>query len=69
MGYTGEDEESNMAVVEVEMVSGFVPSKTSLRELKKDIRLGEFTLLSSIAILAHFYYLTLIAFFTSLGYF
>ena len=30
-----------MAVVEIEMVSGFVPDKDSLKALKEDAELGE----------------------------
>ena len=32
--------ESNMAVVEVEMVSGFIPNKGSLKTLKENSELG-----------------------------
>ncbi|XP_030832876.1 uncharacterized protein LOC757285 isoform X4 [Strongylocentrotus purpuratus] len=33
--YTGSDEESNMAIIEVKMISGFYPDKESLRLLQK----------------------------------
>ncbi|XP_041464168.1 uncharacterized protein LOC446192 isoform X6 [Lytechinus variegatus] len=33
--YTGSDEESNMAIIEVKMISGFYPDKDSLRLLQK----------------------------------
>ena len=33
--------ESNMAVVEVEMISGFIPNKGSLKALKENAELGK----------------------------
>ncbi|XP_063290827.1 alpha-2-macroglobulin-like [Pelobates fuscus] len=33
--YTGSREKSNMAIIEVKMLSGFIPVKTSVRELEK----------------------------------
>lgn len=40
VSYLNDDGESNMAVVELEMVSGFIPSKGSLKELEQDKGLG-----------------------------
>ena len=38
--YVGEGSASNMAVVHVKMVSGWIPEKDSLKSLLKDVRVG-----------------------------
>ncbi|XP_037082576.1 alpha-1-macroglobulin-like [Pollicipes pollicipes] len=40
VSYLKEDSETNMAVVELDMVSGFIPNKGSLNDLKQNVELG-----------------------------
>ena len=38
--YTGPGNESNMAIVAVKMVSGYIPDKESIKQLKQQTKLG-----------------------------
>ncbi|XP_037082607.1 alpha-2-macroglobulin-like [Pollicipes pollicipes] len=40
VSYLKEDSETNMAVVELDMVSGIIPNKGSLNDLKQNVELG-----------------------------
>jgi hypothetical protein len=43
VGYNLEDESSNMAVLEIELLSGYEPKKESLDKLKNNIALSKFS--------------------------